>query len=105
MTVPGVRPVKLAVTFDGSPLAGSVPAAAVDASAEVVPYWNVTVVGEPSGLIIPATVAVVSVTASAAPVVAVGGICNEIFPIATEPRSLNHRFPSGPDSRTSPSEP
>ena len=77
-------------------LGASVPALAVDPSAGVVPYWNVTVVGAPNGSTDPDTVAVVLVIALAEPVLAVGGSSSETLPIAFAPRSLNHKFPSGP---------
>src|SRR5436305_5174051 len=96
-------PVSPADTGAASPLAGRVPAEAHCPSAGLVPYSTVTVVAVPRELTEPETVAVELVMAVAAPVLAVGGISSDIFPIAFAPRSLNHRLPSGPVVILSPS--
>src|ERR1700761_3603956 len=99
MTVPAGSPVTVAETAPATLSAASVPAAAVEPNDGVVPYWIVTVLAEPRAFALPLICAEDAVTFVAAPVVTVGGSCTSARTIANGlPRSMNQRFPSGPET-------
>ncbi len=82
MTVPAGSPVSVAETAPATLSAASEPAAAVEPSAGVVPYWIVTVLAAPRPFALPLICAEDAVTFVAAPVVTVGGSCTSARTIA-----------------------
>ena len=104
MTVPAGSPVTVPATAPVVSPAGSEPAAPVEPSAGVVPYWTVIVLAAPRALAVPSSCADDVVTFAAAPVVTVGGSCTSARTIAFGvPMSRNQRLPSGPETMLVPS--